>query len=314
MQDRPLLAVAGPTGSGKSDLGLFLAARFGGEVVNYDSVQVYRGFDIGTAKLPETARRGIPHHLIDIAAPADVFTAGDYSRTGREVLAVVSARGHLPILVGGTGFYLRALLQGLFAGPGRDEQVRERLRQRAVRRPESLHRLLRRFDPDAARTIHTNDHQKLIRALEVCLQVRGPLSKLRQTGRDALTGYQVQMIGLMPPRAALYEHLNQRCVQMFAAGLVDEVRALLANGVPASAKPFTSLGYAQALAHLRGEISLEQAITDTQTRTRQYAKRQLTWFRREPGVHWLDGFGSDSVVQQRAAQVVEAKLLGRMTP
>ncbi len=295
--ENSLLIVCGPTGSGKSALALALAERFSGEVLNCDSVQIYRHFEIGTAKTPLAERRGIPHHLLDVAEPADVFTAGDYARLGRAALADISARGRLPVIAGGTGFYLRALLLGLFEGPARNEELRSRLDRREKRRPGSLHRLLGRWDPAAATRIHQNDIGKTMRALEVVLTEKQPLTNLLERGRDPLTGYRLLKLGLNPPRPALYEKLERRAREMFEHGLIEEVQSLLDRGHAATAKPFESLGYAQALACVRGEIALEQAIADAQMYTRRYAKRQWTWFRREPGVEWLPGFGSDADVQ-----------------
>lgn len=306
----PLVVVAGPTGSGKSDLAVTLALRFGGEVVNCDSVQVFRGFDVGAAKMPEAERRGVPHHLIDIAGPAELFTAGDYARLARQSLAAIASRGRLPIVAGGTGFYLRALLDGLFEGPPRNEALRQRLAARESRRRGSLHRLLTRFDRAAAARIHRNDINKTTRALEVILTERRSLTEvLVERGRDALTGYRILKLGLNPPREMLYARLDERARRMFAGGaLEDEVRSLLAADVPPTAKPFESLGYAQALAVLDGQLTREQAVTGTQLGTRQYAKRQWTWFRRERDMQWLDGFGTDPAVIEEATRRIETFL------
>ncbi|MBM3792786.1 MAG: tRNA (adenosine(37)-N6)-dimethylallyltransferase MiaA [Acidobacteria bacterium] len=302
----PLIVVCGPTGAGKSALSLAIAERFSGEVVNCDSVQIFRGFDIGSAKLSAAEQRGIPHHLLDAAAPTDLFTAGDYARLGRAALAEINARGHLPVVAGGTGFYLRALLEGLFAGPPRDESIRARLQAREARRPGSLHRLLSRWDAAAALRIHRNDINKLIRALEVILTARQPLTGLFAQGRDPLTGYRTLTLGLNPPRAELYARLDARSQQMFGStpAIVDEVRALLAAGVPRDAKPLASLGYAQAIAHIDGRLSLTQAIAETQMHTRRYAKRQWTWFRRDASTVWLPGLGSEPGVQHTAFERV----------
>src|ERR1035437_9453963 len=245
--ERPLVAVAGPTGSGKSELALYLAAEFGGEIVNCDSLQVYRHFDIGTAKLPPAERRGIPHHLMDILDPDQLFTAGEYARLARATIAEISARGRLPILAGGTGFYLRALLEGLFEGPVRDQPLRDRLSAREARRPASLHRLLRRFDSTAAGKIHANDIPKVTRALEICLLTRQPVSRLYQQGRDALSGYRTLKLGLLPDRETLNPRLDARCAWMFEHGLVEEARSILALGFPPACKPFESHGYRQAI-------------------------------------------------------------------
>lgn len=289
--DRPMVVVLGPTGSGKSELGLHLAETYSGEIVNCDSLQLYRQFDIGTAKVPPSERRGIPHHLIDVVEPDSGFNGGEYARLARRLLGEISGRGRLPVVVGGTGFYLRALLEGLVAAPTRDEALRTRLARREARRPGSLHQLLARIDPPAAARIHRNDTNKLIRAVEVCLRARRPQSELYAAERDALRGFAVLKIGLDPPREQLYARLDERARRMFEDGIVKEVRAILAGGVSEEAKPFESLGYRQALDVVRGSCSIEEAIASTQVETRHYAKRQRAWFRREQNVHWLAGFG-----------------------
>jgi tRNA dimethylallyltransferase len=295
-----LVAVAGPTGSGKSDLALLIAETFDGEIVNCDSLQVYRHFDIGTAKLPLAGRRGIPHHLIDILDPSQLFTAGEYARLARATIAEISARGRLPILAGGTGFYLRALLEGLFEGPARDQPLRDRLAAREARRPASLHRLLRRFDSTAAAKIHANDIPKVTRALEICLLTRQPVSRLFQQGRDALRGYRTLKLGLLPDRETLNPRLDARCAWMFEHGLVEEVRRILALGFSPACKPFESHGYKQALQLIQGELSPRDAVFYAQRNTRHYAKRQITWFRRERELQWLRGFGDAPQIRQAA--------------
>jgi tRNA dimethylallyltransferase len=292
--DHPLVAVVGPTGSGKSSLALRLAREFGGEIVGCDSLQIYRGFDIGSAKVPVSGREGIPHHLIDIAEPGEVFTAGDYARRARAVLQEIAGRGRLPIVAGGTGFYLRALLEGLSPGPGRDEAVRARLDKRTDRR---LHRLLRRLDPAAAARIHPADRPKMIRALEVRVLERRPLSELQALPRRSLRGFAVRKLGLDPPRAELRARIDARTAEMFRQGLVAEVRGLLAAGCSGTEKPFQSLGYAQALAVARGQLGESEAVAAAQAGTRQYAKRQMTWFRREQNIQWLSGFGHCAELQ-----------------
>ncbi|MBZ5611644.1 MAG: tRNA (adenosine(37)-N6)-dimethylallyltransferase MiaA [Acidobacteriia bacterium] len=299
--------VLGPTGSGKSELALRIARELGGEIVNCDSLQVYRRFDIGTAKVPEAERGGIPHHLVDIIEPDELFTAGDYARVARAVLREIAGRGRIPVVVGGTGFYLRALLQGLFEGPPRDETVRDRLRQREQRRPGSLHRILTRLDAEAAARIHRNDQNKTMRALEVRLLEGRPLSTLLERGRSPLSGFQTVKIGLDPERELLYRRLNARAEDMFERGLIQEVRDLLAAGVAADAKPFESLGYQQALQVVEGRMTPQQALESTQIETRRYAKRQITWFRKEQDVHWLRGFGDDPAVQDQALGIVKAQ-------
>jgi tRNA dimethylallyltransferase len=292
--------VLGPTASGKSELAIHIALAMGGEIVNCDSMQIYRGFDIGTAKVPASARRGVPHHLIDVADPEQVFTAGEYARVARDVLGEIAARRRTAVIVGGTGFYLRALLDGLFPGPARDEKIRDRLDRRENKRPGSLHRILSRLDRVAAARIHPNDKNKIIRALEVRLMEGKPMSELFDRGREPLAGFQPIKIGLNPPRPLLYQRLDARAVHMFKQGLIDEVRGLLAAGVPRGAKPFESLGYKEALGVVEGRLTPEQAVTATQLETRRYAKRQLTWFRKEHEMHWLFGFGEEMAVQQQA--------------
>jgi len=298
--DAPLVAIVGPTAAGKSPLGLVLAEHWGGEIVNYDSVQLHRGFDVGAGKLAPAERRKIPHHLLDCLDPAENFTAGDYRRAAGRVLADLHARSKLAIFVGGTGLYLRALLLGLFEDPGRSEALRDRLRAVAQSHGrEWLHRLLKRWDRESAARIAPRDTQKLIRALEVCILARRPLSELHAAGRHELEGFHVVKIGLNPPRAELYERINRRVEYMFREGLVEETRALLARPDSRRIKALEALGYRQARALLEGKLTLEAAVTDTQLTTRHYAKRQLTWFRREAGTIWFEGFGDDPQVQHR---------------
>jgi tRNA dimethylallyltransferase len=306
VEPEPLLAIVlGPTASGKTALSRALAERFEGEIVNCDSVAMYREFDIGTAK-PTAAERGrTPHHLVDSISPTSHVTAGEYSRQARQVLTEIKARGHLPILVGGTGLYLRALLEGLFPGPGRSEELRERLRERAESRGSSyLHRILRRLDRAAAEKIHANDAPKLIRAIEVCLASRQKMTELwQQHGRDPLRGFRILRLGLDPDRQSLYDRINRRAQQMFEAGLIEETQRLVETYGDA-AGPLSSLGYKQAVQLLRGELTREQALQAVQQAHRNYAKRQMTWFRREPQVHWLRGFGDDAQIQKTAAEWV----------
>lgn len=304
--NHPLIAVVGPTGSGKSELALAIAERFHGEVVNCDSIQVYRGFDIGSAKLSVAERRGIPHHLIDIVEPEALFTAGDYGRIGRETLREIAAPRAVPIVVGGTGFYLRALLDGLSESPSRDDSMRARLEGRERKRKGSLHRILSRLDPDAARTIHVNDLNKTMRALELRLLRNAPRGTLSPPG--ALIGFSVLIIGLDPDRQALHARLNARLSSMFARGLVEEVSDLLARGVSPQAKPFESLGYKEALSLVQGKLTREEALAAAQLATRQYAKRQLTWFRRDARIRWYHGFGDDRQLQQEVSQWSEESL------
>ena len=302
-----LVVILGPTASGKTALSLHVAERMQGEIVSCDSVAVYRELEIGTAKPSKEERRRVAHHLIDIAGPEELVTAGDYSRLARQAIAEIATRGHLPIVVGGSGLYLRALLEGLFAGPPRSEELRIRLRQRVEERgPAYLHKLLRRRDPIAAHTIHANDVPKVVRALEVSLSARAPMTDLWQHGRDALQNFRILRVGLNPDREALYASINQRAREMFSAGLLEETRKLL-DRYGSSVWPLNSLGYKQAMQHLRGELSLEQAIAAAQQGHRNYAKRQMTWFRREPEVHWILNFGSDATVQKQVVDLIKAK-------
>ncbi|HEY1497978.1 MAG TPA: tRNA (adenosine(37)-N6)-dimethylallyltransferase MiaA [Acidobacteriaceae bacterium] len=305
----PLLVVLlGPTGSGKTALSLTLARRFSGEIVSCDSVAVYRDMEIGTAKPSPTERREIPHHLIDVLPPNQPMTAGDYARLARQALVEITARRHLPIVTGGTGLYLRALLDGLFAGPQRSEEIRARLRSNTERHgPTWLHRLLRRLDPPAADRIHANDQPKLIRAIEVCLTARQPLTEAWKSGRDPLTGYRILRIGLDPPRPDLYARIDVRAAEMFASGLIEETRGLtdLYGNAP---RAFESLGYRHARAVLSGQITEADAIAATRQAHRNYAKRQLTWFRREPEVRWLIGFGDDPAIATQALGLVQQSL------
>jgi tRNA dimethylallyltransferase len=305
--DPLLVAILGPTGSGKTALSLAIAQRFAGEIVNCDSVAMYREFQIGTAKPSPEERRLVPHHLFDFVEPTDYITAGEYARRAREVLGEIKTREKLPIVVGGTGLYLRALMEGLFPGPQRSEELRDRLRERAKQRgPQHLHAILRRLDADAAPKIHANDLPKLIRAIEVCLASRQKMTEMWKHGSEPLKGFDILRLGLNPDRNLLYDRLNLRAAQMFDLGLVEETKALL-DKYGDAARPLTSLGYKQAVQLLRGAISRDAAIQATQQAHRNYAKRQMTWFRREPGVVWLEGFGDESGTQDAASSLIQAR-------
>lgn len=302
----PLVVILGPTASGKSSLAIRLAQQLNGEVLVCDSTQVYRQFDIGTAKVPLAERHGIAHRLIDLVEPEEIFTAGEYRRQALLVLAKVSQRGKLPILTAGTGLYLRALLEGLADAPERSEELRARLRAKAeLRGSEHLHRTLARLDPENARRIAPRDTQKVIRAIEMRILGGKPVSEIHRAGRNSLEGYHVKKIGLSPARAALYARIDARTRTMIHDGWLDEVRKLSSRGVPPDAKPFQFIGYPELLDHLAGRLTLEAAIKNIQLATRQFAKRQLTWFRKEPSVHWLPGFGDDPEVGAAALGLLQ---------
>ena len=301
----PLIAIVGPTAAGKSALALALAESLDGEIVNYDSVQVYRGFDIGSGKLAPEERRGVPHHLLDGLEAEEQFTAGDYRREALRVLAGIKERARLPVFVGGTGLYLRAVFMGLFDGPPRSEELRGWLRAIAERRGrEFLHRLLKRLDPEAAARIQPRDTQKTVRALEVCILARTPISKMQARGRSSLEGYRVVKVGLDPERKELYARIDRRVERMFARGLVEETRALLARPDSSRIKALGALGYRQACAVAKGQMSFPEAILQTQVATRRYAKRQMTWFRHEAGITWLGGFGDDPRIQSQVLNLL----------
>ncbi len=305
MPREPLLVVVlGPTASGKTALAMAIARRFNGEIVNCDSVAMYRDFEIGTAKPTAAERAEIPHHLLDCVDPSAHVTAGEYARQARHALQEIQQRGRLPIVSGGTGLYLRALLEGLFPGPQRSEELRERLRACAAERgPEYLHRMLQRLDPSAARKIHPNDIPKVIRAVEVRFATRRPMSELWRQGREPLRCFRILRLGLNPERGSLYKRIDERAAKMFEAGLLDETRLLLAK-YGDNALPLSSLGYRQAVRCLHGEGDLDTAIRAAQQAHRNYAKRQITWFRREPDVHWLPGMGDNPALQAEAFAIV----------
>ena len=298
----PIIAIVGPTASGKSELGIALALRLGGEIVNCDSVQVYQGIQIATAKVPLAERRGVPHHLIDFVSPLVNFTAADWARAAIEKIEEIEERGHRALLVGGTGFYLRALRRPFFDSPPTDEDLRRRLtRIRELHGPEHLHRILQKFDAVEAARLSPRDWPRVHRALEFCLQTGEPISRqkpLRPEPPSLAT--RLQIIALGPPRQQLYERINDRAAQHFANGLVEEVRRLLDEGVPANSNALGAHGYRRVVEFLSGQRDLDSAIEQTKLDVRHYAKRQLSWFRHEPGVQWLEGFGDDAAVQEQA--------------
>jgi tRNA dimethylallyltransferase len=313
-----VVVVLGPTASGKTALALAIARRFHGEIVNCDSVAMYREFEIGTAKPSPAERAEIPHHLLDCVDPLADVSAGEYARQARQILREIpphaadrsenEQRRRLPIVSGGTGLYLRALLEGLFPGPQRSEDLRNRLRRRAEKHGAAhLHRILRRLDTSAADRIHANDIPKVIRAIEVCLTSRSTsrrnMTELWQQGREPLRGFRIVRLGLNPEREALYARINQRAAKMFDQGLIAETENLLAK-YGEHARPLASLGYKQAMQFLRGELDRASALAAAQQAHRNYAKRQITWFRREPDVHWLAGFGDDPAIQAEAIATI----------
>ncbi|HMD17763.1 MAG TPA: tRNA (adenosine(37)-N6)-dimethylallyltransferase MiaA [Terriglobales bacterium] len=321
-----VVVVLGPTASGKTALALALARRFQGEIVNCDSVAMYREFEIGTAKPSAAERAEIPHHLVDCVDPLADVSAGEYARQARQILREIvlretaqrkkEQRRRVPIVSGGTGLYLRALIEGLFAGPQRSDELRNKLRARVGERgTDYLHRILRRLDASAAKRIHANDVAKVIRAIEVCLSSRPPtrrasrlnMTELWQQGREPLRGFRILRLGLNPERDVLYARINQRAAKMFDEGLIAETEKLLAK-YGEQARPLSSLGYKQAVQFLRGGLDREAALVAAQQAHRNYAKRQITWFRREPDVHWLGGFGDDPAIQADGIAMVEPQI------
>lgn len=301
----PLVAIVGPTASGKTSLAVALARKWNGEVLACDSTQVYRGFDIGTAKPTVEERGGIPHHLLDLVEPAFPFTAGEYRARAVAVLDDLRQRGRLPVLTVGTGLYLRALLEGLADAPARSEELRARLEAGAnAHSLQYLHRVLRRLDPEAAVRIGSRDRPKMIRAIEVCLLTGRPLTEIHRSGRTPLEGYRPIKIGLQPPRAALYDRIEKRVQTMIDRGWLQEVAGLVRDGVPSDSKPFDFIGYNELRAHLEGTVTLAAARKAIAQATRRYAKRQMTWFRKEPLVYWLPGFGDDPAIVAAADKLI----------
>lgn len=309
LAELPLVAIVGPTASGKSALGVWLAERLNGEVVACDSTQLYRGFDIGTAKPSREERRGVAHHLLDVLDGDAEATAGGYRERAIQVLKELRGREKLPIFTVGTGLYLRALLEGLADVPQRSEEIRERLRTSAGEHGSGyLHGVLEKMDPESAKKIAAADEQKLIRAIEVCLLTRRPLSEVHRTGRKPLQGWRAVKIGLAPNREELYERVHERTEAMLARGWLEEVQRLIESGVLEKAKGFDFIGYRELRKVLRGEMSLEDARAAIQQATRRYAKRQMTWFRRESGVEWLKGFGDELQIQSEALEKIQVAI------
>jgi tRNA dimethylallyltransferase len=306
---KPLIAILGPTATGKSALGIAIAERFNGEIINCDSTAVYRGFDIGTDKVPLEQRRGIPHHLIDIANPTDEYTAAQFARDAASAVSDIHARGKLPILVGGTGFYYRALTRGLFPGPGKNAELRSRLEAIAKRKGvETLHRMVSRVDPESGLRIQPRDLKRLVRALEVYFQTGKPLTEhfedtVSPLGADVLVG----AVALRMPAPWLADRLARRVDEQFEAGLIDEIRSLLASGVPEDARPFGGLVYRQAMDYLKGVRDEAATRALIAQENRKYARRQLIWFRKEPNLVWFDGPGTNAEVQDSVIRELTAR-------
>ena len=292
---KPIYAIAGPTASGKTALAVELSLRVEGEIVNFDSVQIYKGIEIATAKPTEEEKRGVPHHLIDYVDPRVNYTAADWATDAVATINEIESRGKTPILVGGTGFYLKTLRQPLFESPTTDEKLRQRLRLIKQRRgPEHLHRMLQRVDDESASRLQPRDYPRVMRGLEVYFQTGERLS-VQQPNRAEPPEFasRIRLFVLSPPRDELYEKINRRTEQHFNAGLIDEVKRLLADGVPETSNALGAHGYRRVCEYLRDERTLESAIEKTKQDVRNYAKRQLTWFRREPDAIWLGGFGDE---------------------
>jgi len=309
MNPEPLIAVVGPTASGKSDLGLALAERFNGEIINCDSVQVYRGIYVATAKVPIEEQRGIPHHLIDIAEPTENVTAVQWAEYARTTIAEIEARGKRALLVGGTGFYLRALTTQFFVAPEIDETLRPRLVKLMERKgAEHLHQLLRRVDPVTAQRYTPKDWSRVSRALEVYFSSGKPFSQWQAESPRQPTPEAVRLhyLVLQPPREELYDRINQRADLMIGQGLLKEIQSLLATGVPPDAKAFGAHGYKRFVEYLQGQRTLESAVEQMKLDTRHYAKRQWSWWRAQTNTHWLNGFGFTEQVIEEAQQIVSS--------
>lgn len=303
----------GPTASGKSELGIKLALKHNGEIINLDSVQVYRGLYIATAKVPEGERLGVPHHLIDIVEPTENFTAGDWAQLAGHTIREVETRDHTAILVGGTGFYLRALAKPLFVGPKTETTLRERFASLRDRHgPEHLHRMLERVDPEAAANISPRDWSRTMRALEVYFQTWRRISESQPEMPPAPElASRLRVIALNPPREELYARINKRADEMFGCGLIEEVERLIASGIPPTAKAFQAHGYRRVVEYLQGKRAREDALEQMKLDTRHYAKRQLTWWRAWPGVKWIDRFGDDAQAFEASSEYVKTASLSQ---
>jgi tRNA dimethylallyltransferase len=304
--NQPIVAVVGPTASGKSALGIALALRLNGEIINCDSVQVYQGIQIATAKVPFSERRGVLHHLIDFVPPEVNYTAGEWARAATEKIEEIEARDRMPLFVGGTGFYLRAWRRPFFESPPTDEELRQRINQIRERRgAEHLHKLLQRLDPAAAMQLYPRDWPRVQRAIEVYLQTGQSMSEQKELRPDPPeSARRLRILALNPTRAEIYARINARTEVHFASGLVEEVKLLLAQGVPANSNALGAHGYRRVVEYLQGHRDLQSAIEQTRLDVRHYAKRQLTWFRHEPDVEWFEGFGDDIEVQERVFESI----------
>jgi tRNA dimethylallyltransferase len=308
----PLVAIVGPTASGKSSLGLRVAQELNGEIIVCDSTQVYRGFDIGTSKPTKAERASVLHHLIDLLEPDELFTAGAYRDRAVQILTDLRDRNRLPVMAVGTGLYMRALIDGFSDTPERSEEVRARLRTSAAHHgADHLHRTLKRIDRAAASRIGPRDTPKLMRAIEISLLAGKPVSEVQSARRNKLEGFRVIKIGLMPPRTALYERIERRTVEMMDRGWPAEVRTLMEKGIAATTKPFSFIGYGELREHLEGKQKLSECVAAIQQATRRYAKRQVTWFRKEPGVNWMEGFGDDPQISERALRIIREQIAGK---
>ena len=306
--ENPVIAIVGPTASGKSTLGIEVALQLNGEIINCDSVQVYKEIQIATAKVPLDERKGVPHHLIDFVSPDVNYTAGEWAREAAQKIEKIESRGHVPLLVGGTGFYVRALRQPLFLSPPTDDSLRRRLsRIRQKHGPEYLHRLLKRIDPNSAQQLYPRDWPRVQRAIEVYFQTgKSIVDQQPDRPEPHESSRRLRILALNPPRAELYQRINERTEAHFRAGLVDEVRDLLARGFSPVSNALGAHGYRRVVEYLQGLRDLDSAIEQTKLDVRHYAKRQLTWFRHEAGVEWFDGFGEENDILRSVLETLAA--------